>query len=290
MTSDPSFEANRGHLTALAYRMTGSIADAEDIVQEAYLRWGRADRATVQNVRAFLSKTVTRLCLDQLKSARSHRETYVGPWLPEPLVDAPHAGEGAELAHDISVALMLALERLSPLERAAFLLRDVFDLDYAEVAQVLGRSEAACRQLSSRARKHVAASSPRYQPSRDECERVVLAFGEAITTGDLSKLEATLAEDAVLYSDGGGRVRAALRPVYGANRIARFFLGVSKKFPLTTDAQILPQMVNGSPGYVIVEAGRPTQTVAFEVQDGLVSALYVVRNPDKLARVQVPNA
>lgn len=290
MTTDVTFESHRRHLTALAYRMTGSMADAEDVVQEAYLRWERADGDSVRRPRAFLSKTVTRLCLDLLKSARSRRESYVGPWLPEPVLDSPTADDSAELAHDISVALMLALERLSPLERAAFLLRDVFDFDYGEVSRILGRSETACRKLASRAKKHLAGARPRYRPSRDECARVVLAFGAAIQTGDLSQLEATLAQDAVLYADGGGRVRSALRPVRGANRIARFFLGILRKSPLTDDVQVLPHLVNGSPGYVILEGGRAIQTLAFDVQEARIRAVYVVRNPDKLTRLRLPSA
>ncbi len=244
---------------ALAYRMTGSVADAEDIVQESYLRWERADRDSVREPRAFLSKTVTRLCLDALKSARSRRETYVGPWLPEPVL-----GEGAMavddatgLAQDISMALMMALERLSPAERAAFLLHDVFDSSYEEIAATLGRSEAACRQLTSRARAHVQAARPRYTPSGDEYRRVVRAFGAAILSGDVDALQRVLASDAVLYPDGGGRVLSALRPIYGSDRVARFLFGVVEKFPLGTSAQVLEETVNGAPGFYIREE-RPT--------------------------------
>ncbi|MEM7433637.1 MAG: sigma-70 family RNA polymerase sigma factor [Myxococcota bacterium] len=283
------FESNRKHLTALAYRMTGSLAEAEDIVQEAYLRWKRSGADTVRHPRAFLSKTVTRLCLDFLKSARKRRESYVGPWLPEPLVGSVAApdSDAGELARDVSTALMLALERLTPLERAVFLLREVFDVDYQDVAGTVGRSEDACRQLVSRAKKNIAAARPRYQPSRDECERVVEAFGAAVITGDLTQLEATLADDAILYADGGGRVRSALRPIHGANRIARFFIGVTKKSPFSSDMQVLPRLVNGSPGFVIVDAGEVVQTMAFEVTEGRVRTIYAVRNPDKLARLSV---
>lgn len=286
-TQEVSFEAHRGHLMALAYRMTGSVADAEDIVQEAYLRWERAEQDSVRQPRAFLSKTVTRLCLDSLKSARVRRETYVGPWLPEPVL-----GEGAmavddatELAQDISMALMMALERLSPSERAAFLLHDVFDSSYEEVAATLGRSEAACRQLTSRARAHVQAGRPRYSPSDDEYQRVVRAFGAAILSGDVDALQRVLADDAVLYPDGGGRVLSALRPIYGSDRISRFLFGVLKKFPLGGSAQVLEETINGAPGFYIEEEGRPVQTIAFDIRDGRIAAVYVVRNPDKLARL-----
>jgi RNA polymerase sigma-70 factor (ECF subfamily) len=274
-------------LIALAYRMTGSVADAEDIVQEAYLRWQRADRESVRQPKGFLSKTVTRLCLDSLKSARARRESYVGPWLPEPVL-----GEGAmavddanELAQDISMALMMALERLSPAERAAFLLHDVFDSSYAEVAATLGKSEAACRQLTSRARANVRAARPRYVPSTDEHANLVRAFGAAILTGDTDALQELLADDAVLYPDGGGRVLSALRPIYGSDRVARFLFGVLKKFALGGTAKISEQTVNGGLGFYVEEDGKPVQTMAFNVRDGKIGSVYIVRNPDKLARL-----
>lgn len=283
---EDTFEAHRGHLLALAYRMTGSVADAEDIVQEAFIRWERVDVQSVRQVKAFLSKTVTRLCLDSLKSARLRRETYVGPWLPEPVV-----GEGAmdveaatAMAQDISMALMMALERLSPLERAAFLLHEVFDASYSEVAATLGRSASACRQLVSRARAHVQAARPRYQPTEDECARIVEAFGAAVATGDTEALHRVLADDAILYPDGGGRVLAALRPIHGSDRITRFLLGAAKKFPFAESAEFLAKPVNGIPGFVIKENGQTVQTMAFDVRDGSIVAVYVMRNPDKLAR------
>ena len=281
-----AFEAHRRHLISLAYRMTGSVADAEDIVQEAYIRWEHTDPQSVREPRAFLSKTVTRLCLDSLRSARARRETYIGPWLPEPVV-----GEGAmsveaatEMAQDISMALMMALERLSPLERAAFLLHEVFDSSYAEVAVTLGRSESACRQLVSRARTHVQAARPRYPPNHDEYRRVVRAFGVAVATGDTEALRSVLADDAILYPDGGGRVLSALRPILGADRITRFLLGVTRKFPFGESAEFLAESVNGIPGFVIKEDGQPVQTIAFDVRNGMIAAVYVTRNPDKLAR------
>ena len=281
------FQAHRSQLMALAYRMTGSLADAEDVLQEAYLRWERTDPQSVRKPKAYLSATVTRLCLDVLKSAKARRESYVGPWLPEPVLGDQEmaADDATALAEDVSVALLLALERLSPLERAAFLLHDVFDYSYHEIGKTLNRSEAACRQLVSRARAQVQSERPRFRPSRDEYERVVLAFGAALTTGDLRRLRETLAKDAVLYADGGGQVRSALRPVRGSDRIARFFHGVWKKFPLAKSAQILRQSVNGGPGFVIIDDGRPIQTFAFDVHHGRIQTVYVMRNPEKLARL-----
>lgn len=272
---------------ALAYRMTGSVADAEDVVQEAFLRWDKTDPGAVERPRPFLSKTVTRLCLDALKSARSRREKYVGPWLPEPVLGdgALAVDDATELAQDISMALMMALERLSPAERAAFLLHDVFDSSYAEVAATLDRSEAACRQLVSRARTHVQSARPRYAPSPDEHARLVKAFGAAILTGNIDALQGLLAEDAVLYPDGGGRVLSALRPIYGADRVARFLFGVLEKFPLSDAARISAQTVNGAPGFYVEEEGKPIQAMAFDVDGGRIRSVYVVRNPDKLSRL-----
>ncbi len=289
-THEATFEMHRQQLVAVAYRMTGSVADAEDVVQEAYLRWQGVDPASVQSPRAFLSQVVSRLCLDVLKSARARREAYVGPWLPEPVL-----GEGAmavddatELAQDITMALMMALERLSPSERVAFLLHDVFDASYADVAAALDRSEAACRQLVSRARAHLQSERPRYTPSRDESERVVRAFGAAVLTGDIDALRAVLAENAVLYPDGGGQVVSAVRPILGRDRVARFLLGVTKKFPLGESAKFSEETVNGVPGFYIEEEGRPLQTMAFDIRDGRIASVYVVRNPEKLARLASP--
>jgi RNA polymerase sigma-70 factor (ECF subfamily) len=286
--TDDVFEQERPRLMALAYRMTGSLAEAEDVVQDAFLRWQQADRDAVRRPDAFLSKTVTRLCLDFLKSARARRETYVGPWLPEPVIgDRKLAADHAtELAEDISTALMLALERLSPSERAAFLLHDVFDTGYEEVASTLGRSEPACRQLVSRARAHVRSTHPRYTPSPEEHVRVLRAFGAAVLSGDVDALMQVLSEDAVLYADGGGRVVSALRPIHGDHRVARFLLGVLRKFPLGESVKVDEQVINGAPGFLIEEGGRAVQTMAFDLRDGRIAAVYVVRNPDKLTRVR----
>ena len=234
-----SFEPHRRHLRGLAYRMLGSLAEAEDAVQDAYLRWHAVDRDQVTDPRAFLTTATTRICLDALQSARARREEYVGPWLPEPVVDTKALAPDAqtELAEDLSIALLLALDRLSPLERAAFLLHDVFDCSFSEVAQALDRSEAACRQLASRARTHVREARPRDESvARDRAddaatrhEELISAFVAATRSGDLDALMSMLAEDARLVADGGGKVQAALNVIEGANSIARFIVGVTAK-------------------------------------------------------------
>lgn len=274
-----SFEQHRRYLVGIAYRMLGSVAEAEDAVQDAFLRWHGVERSGVGEPRAYLARIVTRLCLDRLKSAQRRREKYVGTWLPEPIVGGPAP---AGIAEDISFALLMTLERLSPLERAAFLLHDVFDMDYPEIAAALGRSQAACRQLAARAREHVRSARPRFETDRDDEARLAEAFAAAATSGDIAKLATLLAEDAVLYSDGGGKRTAALNPIYGRERILRFFAGVSKKQPLTATGD--PTRVNGLPGFVLHEGGR-VETLALEVREGRIVALYSVRNPDKLTHL-----
>jgi RNA polymerase sigma-70 factor (ECF subfamily) len=263
--------------------MTGSLADAEDVVQDAYLRFQSVDVTEVNTPRAYLARLVTRLCLDQMKSARARREKYVGPWLPEPVLDGAQitTPEMTELAHDVSVALLLALERLSPLERAAFLLHDVFELDYAEVALALQREPAACRKLSQRARQHVQAERPRYRPSPAESERLVTAFLSAANSGHPTALRRMLAEDAVLYSDGGGRVAAATKPIVGAEAITRFLLGLMKKFA-PDPKSVRTAEINGDLGVVVYEGSTLVQTTTFEIESGKIKAIYSVRNPDKL--------
>lgn len=274
-----AFLAARPRLRALAYRFLGSMADAEDVVQVAWLRWAEADRESVADAEAYLRRIVARLCLDELKSARRRRETYIGPWLPEPVVETdPLAGQAA--AEDISVALMLALERLSPLERAAFLLHDVFGGGFEEVAATLGRTPAAVRQLAARARVHVQQARPRFPVTPAEGQRIAVAFRAAIETGDAAALERLLAEDAVLRTDGGGVVSAAINPVFSASRIARFFAGLARKARLGRQHEMA--WINGLPGYVTRFEDGSVQTTALEIEDGLVRAVYVVRNPEKL--------
>lgn len=293
MTTDPAatFEPYRRRLLGLAYRMLGSMAEAEDAVQEAYLRWHDTDRDRIAEPRAFLMTTTTRICLDVLKSARVKREEYVGPWLPEPVTDTASLAPDAqtELAEDLSVALLLALERLSPLERAAFLLHDVFDYSFTQVAEALGRNEAACRQLAARARAHVRESRPRgvTPPPRTSSgldpkhAELLSAFMSASRTGDIQALTHLLASDARMVSDGGGKVAAALNVIEGADRVAAFLAGVVRK-GWTDDLTIRFDSINGLPGLVLTGPNGLVQTSAFEVEDGVVKAIYIVRNPDKL--------
>ncbi len=224
-TPERDFEPHRRRLRGLAYRMLGSVSDAEDVVQDAYLRWHAADREGVADPGAFLARVVARLCLDRLKAARQRRETYIGPWLPEPVLDASAwtPDDAGEIAADLSIALMLALER------AAFLLHDVFDLGFADIAAALGRREAACRQLAARARAHVRASRPRAPADPDAAARLAAGFMEAARSGDATALARLLAEDVAMHSDGGGRRVAARNVVHGRERVARFFVGLARK-------------------------------------------------------------
>ena len=292
--SDPavSFEPHRRRLRGLAYRMLGSIAEAEDAVQDTYLRWHAADRDSVSDPRAFLTTTATRICLDMLKSARARRESYVGPWLPEPVLDtdALAPDKQTELAEDLSIALLLALDRLSPLERAAFLLHDVFDCSFDEVAGALERSEAACRQLASRARAHVRAARPSalsVAHGRAETanhQQLVSAFIAAARSGDLQALMGLLAGDVRVTTDGGGKVAAALNLIEGADRAARFTVGaVSKGLPEGSTVRLAE--INGLPGVIIHRPDGSLQTVAFEIVDNLVHSIYSVGNPEKLAHL-----
>jgi RNA polymerase sigma-70 factor (ECF subfamily) len=271
------FEQHRAFLAGLAYRMLGSVTDAEDIVQDAFLRWRDVDHDAIEQPRAYLARVVSRLCLDRMKSASRRREHYVGTWLPEPVVAEP----GQRLADDLSVALLLALERLSPLERAAFLLHDVFDMDYAGVADSIGRSEAACRQLAARAREHVRDERPRYERNDDDARKLADAFVAAAATGDVDGLARLLADDVVLYSDGGGKRRAALKPIVGKARVLRFCEGVQRRGGGYVAHRIEPTALNGLPGFV-ARSDEGTETIAFEVALDRIVAIYIVRNPDKL--------
>jgi RNA polymerase sigma-70 factor (ECF subfamily) len=283
---DTIFEDRRGAMTGLAYRMLGSRADAEDVVQDAWIRWRGVESGEVANPAGFLNKVVTRLCLDRLKSARARREVYVGEWLPEPVVDGDHTDFGqSALGEDLTVAFLLALERLTPLERAAFLLHDVFDAPFADVAKTLGRSEAACRQLAARAREHVKAGKPRYQPSAEEEQRLTGAFLAAAMTGDESLLRGILAQDVVMHSDGGGVAKATINPVYGLEKAVRLVLGIKKKWPAPEGATARLARINGAPGLVLSHDGVVFQTMALEITDGRIAAVYTMRNPDKLARL-----
>jgi RNA polymerase sigma-70 factor (ECF subfamily) len=282
------FERERGRLKRLAYRMLGSVAEAEDAVQDAWLRWTRAPQ-DVADPAAWLVRTVTRLCLDRLRKARAERALYRGPWLPEPLIE-PLDEDPVERAEDVSVAFLLALERLSPLERAVFLLREAFDEDYAAIGETLGRSEAAVRQLAARAKAHVREAKPRYPVDRAAAERLATAFLRASGTGDAAGLAALLAEDALLVSDGGGKRTAALRVLAGCADIIHFYESIAwrRAHAAAWSAEVKQvrfARINGLPGLVLDLADGP-QTTALELDpEGRIAAIYIVRNPEKLGHV-----
>ena len=279
------FEQSRRRIFGLAYRMLGSAADAEDIVQETYLRAAKANAEDLRAPEAYFVTIATRLCLDQLKAARRQREIYVGAWLPEPIPDTEGLSpEGAaELADDLSFALLLTLETLSAPERAAFLMHDVFDVGYDAVADALGRSEAACRQLASRARKAVGAARRIKKPAAEAHQAILSRFVEALETGDASQLHALLAKDAVAYSDGGGVRPAALNPIVGADKVARFFLGLARKAQRLGHAPSFRLAeINGAPGLLAFVDGAFDQTISIETDGERIQALFMVRNPEKL--------
>src|SRR6201996_3628987 len=267
------FDSLRPKLRRVAYRMLGSVADAEDAVHEAFIRWMKADRSDVREPEAFLRRTVTRLCLDQLKSARRTRETYLGPWLPDPVV----ADEEEE---DLALPLMLALERLSPLERAVFLLHDVLGLGFEEVAATIQRDPAACRQLASRAREHVRNARPRFQVEKQRGIALAEAFFTASRSGDMNALGAMLAADVSMHADGGGKRPAAMEPILGFDAVMNLFEHLTALFHKTK--LVRTGFVNGLPGFITLEADGEIQTTALGVEDGKIAAIYVVRNPDKL--------
>jgi RNA polymerase sigma-70 factor (ECF subfamily) len=269
------FDPLRPRLARVAYRMLGSVADAEDVVQEAFIRWIGADRAAVREPEAFLRRTVTRLCLDQLKSARRQREVYAGPWLPEPVVEEDED-------EDVTLPLMLALERLSPLERAAFLLHDVFGVGFEEVAATIGRSPAACRQLAARARTHVREARPRFRVEKERGLAIAEAFFAASRGGDMAALGAMLAADVSMHADGGGKRPAASRPILGLEAVMRVHESLASLFRKGGSSLVRTAFVNGLPGFVSREADGELQTTALEIEDGRVAAIYVMRNPDKL--------
>ncbi|MCW6534231.1 sigma-70 family RNA polymerase sigma factor [Sphingomonas lycopersici] len=271
-----SFDPLRPRLLRVAYRMLGSVADAEDVVQEAFIRWMGADRAAVREPEAFLRRTVTRLCLDQLKSARHNRETYIGPWLPDPIV------EEEDEAEDVTLPLMLALERLSPLERAAFLLHDVFGVGFDEVATTIARDAAACRQLAARARAHVREARPRFKVEKERGMAIAEAFFAASRGGDMTALGAMLAADVSIHSDGGGRRPAAMKLVLGFKQVMQVHKALAVLFRKHGSQLVRTAFVNGLPGFVTRESDGELQTTALEIEDGKVVAIYVMRNPDKL--------
>jgi RNA polymerase sigma-70 factor (ECF subfamily) len=280
-TGTQTFEAHRPRLVRLAYRMLGSVAEAEDVVQDAWLRWQQTDQAKVESSIAFLSRIVTRLCLDVMKSARVRRESYVGSWLPEPMIEEPDEMD----QDDLTLTLMLALERLSPLERAAFLLHDVFGVPLDEVAVTVEREPAAVRQLAARARKHVQDARPRYTVAQDEGSRIAEAFFTASRSGDINALRSILAQNVVVRSDGGGKVHAFINPIAGLERVLRLYDGLSRKLGIRRDGFFRPIQIDGLPGYVSYERDDIFQTTAFAIEDGKISEIYITRNPEKLRHI-----
>jgi RNA polymerase sigma-70 factor (ECF subfamily) len=270
-----AFDTLRPQLKRVAYRMLGSLADSEDVLQEAFIRWMKADRGTVREPEAFLLRVVTRLCLDQLKSARQQRETYIGPWLPEPIVEE-------EAAEDVTLPLLLALERLSPLERAAFLLHDVFGLSFEEVAETIQRDAAACRQLATRARSHVREARPRFKVDQQRGLALAEAFFAASRSGDMQALGAMLADDITVYADGGGKRPAVKQPIIGFDAVMKAHIHLANHFKNNQSKLVRASFVNGLPGFVTLESDGELQTTAFEIADGKIAAIYIVRNPDKL--------
>ncbi|MFG3703909.1 RNA polymerase sigma-70 factor [Micromonospora sp. NPDC047670] len=283
VSATDAFLAHRNLLFTVAYEMLGSAVDAEDVLQETWLRWVGVDLDAVQDHRAYLFRITTRQALDRLRTLRRRREYYVGPWLPEPLLTAPDVAEDVELADSVSMAMLLVLEILTPTERAVFVLREVFDLGYDEIAAAVDKSPAAVRQIAHRARGHVAARRPRGAVSPGQARDALVAFQRAIETGDLRHLLDILAPDVVFLTDGGGIVRAAVTPVVGADTVARLLAAGSGR--IADRLSLRPVQVNGHPALILRRDGEIDTVVAVRVDDGLVTGLYAVRNPEKLSRV-----
>jgi RNA polymerase sigma-70 factor (ECF subfamily) len=284
--ADPAteaFVAHRNLLFTVAYEMLGSAADAEDVLQETWLRWVGVDLATVRDRRAYLVRITTRQALSRLRTLRRRKESYIGPWLPEPLLTAPDVAEDVELADSVSMAMLLVMETLTAAERAVFVLREVFELEYGEIAEAVGKSPAAVRQIAHRARAHVAARRPRGVVSAAETRRALEAFRRAIETGDLQSLLDQLAPDVVLLGDGGGVKQAVLRPIVGADHVARLLTVGLPRLAGTASAE--PAQINGGPALIVRLNGEIDNVVAVRMDDGLISGLYVVRNPEKLSRI-----
>lgn len=278
---DP-FVADRGLLFTVAYEILGTVSDAEDVVQEAWVRWRAAGTATVEHPRAYATRIVARVALNRLRAVARRRETYVGPWLPEPVLTAPDVADEVARGDEVSTAMLVVLETLSPAERTVFVLREIFDLPVAEVAQVVERSEAAVRQLAHRAREHVRARQPRYETDHDRHRAVTAAFRTACEEGDLAALVRLLDPAVQLVSDGGGVVSAARRPVVGAGNVARFLLGLARRYPEVDVAEV---DFNGEPGLVVTAAGEPLSTLQLGVRAGRIERIWLMRNPDKLTAV-----
>jgi RNA polymerase sigma-70 factor (ECF subfamily) len=280
-------------LFSIAYRMLGSVMDAEDMLQETFVRWQSCDHAKVESPKSWLSTVTTRLCINHLKSARVQRETYVGPWLPEPLVTSSESNpaENSKLTDSLSLAFLVILESLTPTERAVFVLREVFNYDFCEIAPIVEKTESNCRQILARARKQVEQRRPRFDASPEAAEELIQQFEQAVLTGNLEGLLKLLARDVVLTSDGGGNAVAVLRPILGADRVARLLIGAARKFGSNT--RVLRHVViNGLPGSVAFDQNRIVRVLSFGIRDNRIQSLYIVTNPDKLRHLPrfMPNA
>jgi len=282
-----AFEEHHPLLFSIAYRMLGTRADAEDMVQETFLRWQKASDTEIRDPRAFLATVITRLCINQLQSFRVQREQYFGQWLPEPLPTgvSPEAVPMPGIDGSLSMAFLMLLERLTPIERAVFLLREVFEYQYAEIARTLSQSEANCRQILKRAKQHIAKDRPRFEVSREQQEKLLQQFLETSVQGDMQGLLALLSEDVVLYTDGGGKATAVPNPIYGAERVARFFLGAREKLIPKEVVRCLAE-INGQPAVVAYHQGRAFGVLAMDAAEGRIRNIYIVRNPDKLRKIQ----
>ncbi|MEU1184528.1 RNA polymerase sigma-70 factor [Streptomyces sp. NPDC005820] len=290
MTETDQYLEHRRLLFATAYRMLGSVADAEDVLQDAWLQWDKADRAAVRNPRAYLVRTVTNLSLNRLTSAHATRERYVGPWLPEPLLTAPDApAEETEMADTVSTAMLVVLETLSPVERAVFVLREVFGYSHAEIARILDRPEPTVRQTAHRARDHVRSRRPRFDADDTRRAELTTRFIDACEGGDLNALMELLAPDVTCWSDGGGKVTAARRPLDGPDHVARWILGVLAK-PQSAGVRMRPAVLNGELGIVYVIGGTPVGALTFDLADGRMRNVRIQVNPDKLSGLREPPA
>jgi RNA polymerase sigma-70 factor (TIGR02957 family) len=292
------FDEHRALLISVAYRILGSVTDAEDTVQEAWLRWSGVNTSDVRDPRAFLVRVTTRLAIDRLRRAKTLRESYVGPWLPEPILTGRDVAEDVALAESVSMAMLVVLETLSPLERAVFVLREAFGMSYAEIANVLGRRVEAVRQLGHRARDHVQERRSRFDADQSEQRRVTERFLEATSTGDLEGLMAVLAPEVTLVADGGGRALAPRRPIRGAEKVARFLLAIATEErmarflrsvgsePVAANLRVHVSQVNGGPGILVISGDKPISTLVLDVSDGVVRTIHLVANPEKLAGVR----
>ncbi len=285
MSSLDDFNDHRPLLFSIAYRMLGTVTDAEDMVQETFLRWHQTADEKVRSAKTYLATIITRLCIDHLRSARVRREQYVGTWLPEPMLtqQADNSSNLMELADSLSIAFLAVLERLSPLERAVFLLRDVFEYDYEEISSMVGKSPTNCRQILRRAKQHLAAERSRFPVSRPQHEQITAQFLEASTSGDLQDLLLLFAKDITFLSDGGGQVVATLKPIHGAGKIARMLLAMRRKWLANAVSHLVE--INGQPGIIQYLNGKIHSAMTLEIVDGRIQSIYSVRNPDKLKQI-----